>query len=63
MAIHANQAAFVVDILGPFLWINEEGADLPIACDLGDIGLTVTEKTILIGVFRNLRKRTAKRED
>ncbi|MFB0532066.1 MAG: hypothetical protein ACETVU_00170 [Desulfatiglandales bacterium] len=63
MAIHANQVAFVVDILRPFLWINEDGTHLPVSCDLGDIGLTVTGKTILIGICGNLRKRTAKRED
>jgi len=63
MAIHANQVAFVVDILRPFLRIDEDGADLAVACDLGDIGLAVTGKTILICVFGSLRKRTAKRED
>ena len=63
MAIHANQVAFVVDILRPFLWINEDGAHFTVACDLGDIRLSVTGKTILISICGNLRKRTAKRED
>lgn len=63
MAIHADQVAFVVDILRPFLRINEDGTDLSVACDLGDIGLAMAEKAILIFIFGNLRKRTAERED
>lgn len=63
MAVYANQVAFVVDILRPFLWINEDGADIPVACDLRDIGLAVAGKTILISIYGNLRKSMAKGED
>jgi len=63
MAIHTDQVAFVVDILRPFLRINEDGAHFPVACDLGDIRPAVTGKAILISICGNLRRRKAKRED
>jgi hypothetical protein len=50
MAVHTEQMALMVDILVPFLRINEERANFAIARNLGHFRLAVTGKAFLVWV-------------
>jgi hypothetical protein len=54
---HTEDFSRLVDILAPFLRVNVEGTGSAVAEDLGDLGLAVAEKTLLIGIGRRLGKR------
>ena len=41
MAIHALKIALVVDISGPFIWVNEKGSDFSALRNLGNSGFPV----------------------
>jgi hypothetical protein len=50
MAVYAEQLAFMMNVLAPFLRINEERAYLSIDHNLGNVRLAMARKAFLVWV-------------